>query len=242
VSGGLGILLVDDEAPARDELAFLLRDHPGIGRVEEATDAGQCLKRLARGSVDAIFVDIRMPGLDGLELARVVTRMSPHPSVVFVSAYEEHAVEAFGIDAVDYLMKPVRPERLAITVSRLQRGAESAAAGLPLSDRIAVSQGEQIRFIPAAEIRAVVADGDQVYALTPERRWPMRSTLAEMEARLTEHGFMRVHRSYLANLSHVASLERFFNGTFLLKLDGLRDLVIPVSRRHASSLRGALRL
>ena len=243
MSPPLDVLVVDDEAPARDELAFLLRGRPAIGRVDEAVDAEQCLQRLTRRSVDAVFVDIHMPGLDGLDLARIIARMSPRPSVVFVTAYEEHAVEAFGIEATDFLMKPVRPERLDITVRRLQReGASTPGPETPFSDRVAVAHGDEILLIPAVEIRVAVADGDQVFALTPEHRWPVRATLAELEERLTGHGFMRVHRSYLANLRHVASLESFFNGTYLLKLDGLRDLAIPVSRRHAAALRAAIRL
>ncbi|HYZ01735.1 MAG TPA: response regulator, partial [Candidatus Binatia bacterium] len=116
---GLRALVVDDDPPARDELVYLLRQLPSVAAVGEAEDADDCLARLDREDFDALFVDVRMPRLDGLTLARTITRMADPPSVVFVTAFEEYAVEAFGLDAVDYLLKPVRPERVEVTMRRL---------------------------------------------------------------------------------------------------------------------------
>jgi DNA-binding LytR/AlgR family response regulator len=140
----MAVLVVDDEAPARDELAFLLQQQELVGRVSLAASATACLDALGRGGVDAVFLDVRMPNLDGLALARLIGQMARPPQVVFVSAYEDHAVEAFGLAAVDYLMKPVRPERLGVTLQRLARARASAAAppsAPPLGDRIAVAPG-----------------------------------------------------------------------------------------------------
>ena len=241
----LNVLVVDDEAPARDELAFLLRQQQAIGRVALAAGASECVELLGRGGFDAVFLDVRMPHLDGLALARVIGRMVQPPHVVFVTAYEDHAVEAFGLAAVDYLMKPVRPERLGVTIGRLTRtkapsdGQTSAAA---LEDRIAVIARGQIRLIAISDVRVAVANGEGASVLTQDGRYHVRQSLQELERRLRGHGFLRVHRGYLVNMNHVSSIENFFNGTYLLKLTGLRDLTVPVSRRHAADLKSAIRL
>ena len=120
--GTLEVLVVDDEEPALEDLAYLLRQHPRIGSVVTASDATEALRRLRDGSFAAVFLDIRMPGLDGLELARVLSRFATPPDIVFVTAFEQHAVEAFELQAVDYLLKPVRPERLSDAIRRLGAG------------------------------------------------------------------------------------------------------------------------
>ena len=218
-----------------------------MGRVVQAASATACLEVLGRGGIDAVFLDVRMPHLDGLALARLIGQIARPPQVVFVTAYEAHAVEAFGLAAVDYLMKPVRPERLGVTMQRLARARARASAGAPaaaqpLGDRIAVSARGQIRLLPAADVRVAVADGEGVTVRTAEGRYHVRHTLHELEERLEAHGFLRVHRAYLVNLNHVSSIDSFFNGTYLLKLAGINDLTVPVSRRHAADLRAAIRL
>ncbi len=186
-----------------------------------------------------------MPGLDGLALARVIGQMARPPHVVFVTAYADHAVEAFRLEAVDYLMKPVRRERLGVTIGRLARARAAAApepSAQPLGDRIPVSARGQIRLVPVADIRVVSVDGERVAVRTPEGRYFVRQTLGDLEQRFERHGFLRVHRAHLVNLNHVSSIESFFNGTYLLKLDGLPDLTVPVSRRHAADLKAAISL
>ncbi|HEY4024975.1 MAG TPA: LytTR family DNA-binding domain-containing protein [Candidatus Dormibacteraeota bacterium] len=245
MSDRMAVLVVDDEAPARDELAFLLQQQQLVGRVAQAAGATTCLELLGRDGFDAVFLDVRMPHLDGLALARLIGQMVRPPQVVFVTAYEDHAVEAFGLAAVDYLMKPVRPARLGVTIQRLARAQASAAAphsAPPLEDRIAVSARGQIRLLQAAEVRVAIADGEGVTVRTAGGRYHVRHTLHELEERLERHGFLRVHRAYLVNLNHVSSIDTFFNGTYLLKLAGLPDLTVPVSRRHAAELRAAIRL
>jgi two-component system response regulator LytT len=246
VSDRLSVLVVDDEAPSRDELAFLLQQQALVGRVAQAAAATTCLELLGRDGFDAVFLDVRMPHLDGLALARLISQMARPPQVVFVTAYEDHAVEAFGLAAVDYLMKPVRPARLGVTVQRLARARASAVAAPhsapQLDDRIAVSARGQIKLLQAGEVRVAIADGEGVTVRTADGRYHVRHTLHELEERLERHGFLRVHRAYLVNLNHVSSIDSFFNGTYLLKLAGLSDLTVPVSRRHAADLRAAIRL
>jgi two-component system response regulator LytT len=246
VNPGLRVLVVDDEPPARNELAFLLRELPQVELVAEAADADECLARLNGGSFDAVLLDVRMPRLDGLSLARVIGRLTRPPQIVFVTAFADHAVEAFGLQAVDYVLKPVRPERLEVTVRRLVHTAALAAsreAGEPtLDDRLPVTVRNQILLVPVDQIRVASIEGDQVMVRTSEGRYPTRLNLTDFEARVRGRGFLRVHRRYVVNLRHVVSIEGFFNGTYLLKLGGVLDLTVPVSRRHAQQLRAALRL
>jgi len=174
----------------------------------------------------------------------VIAGLARAPDVVFVTAYEDHAVEAFGLAAVDYLMKPVRPERLGVTIGRLTRArAPTEQTGAPaLDDRIAVTARGQIRLIPIGDVRVALADDEGASVLTPDGRYHVRQPLHELERRLLSRGFLRVHRGYLVNLNHVSSMQGFFNGTYLLKLSGLGDLTVPVSRRHAADLKSAIRL
>ncbi len=217
-----------------------------------AGEATECLRLLESGDVDAVFLDVRMPGLDGLELARIVRLLARPPMLVFVTAFDSYAVEAFGLAAVDYLLKPVRPERLRATVKRLVEtrrgiGAGSGGAGHAeeddtLGDRLPVLARGRIVLINVTDIRVALVAGERVVVHTHEGRFQARHTLAELEHRLHGRGFLRVHRAYLVNLRHVLTIESFFNGTYLLKLRHVPDLTVPVSRRHAADLRAAVHL
>jgi two-component system, LytTR family, response regulator len=248
----LRVLVVEDERPARDELAFQLSRVEEVGEVLDAADATECLRLLESADVDAVFLDVRMPGLDGLELARVVRLLARPPRIVFVTAFDSYAVEAFGLAAVDYLLKPVRPERLRATVKRLVEAgrAEAATGGAGhgggaddgVGDRLPVLARGRFVLVNVADIRVAVVAGERVTVHTAEGRFQARHTLAELELRLHGRGFLRVHRAYLVNLRHVTTIEGFFNGTYLLRLRDVTDLAVPVSRRHAADLRAAVRL
>jgi two-component system response regulator LytT len=246
---GLRVLVVDDEQPARDELAFQLGRLDEVDEVLGAAEATECLRLLEYGDVDAVFLDVRMPGLDGLELGRIVRLLARPPMLVFVTAFDSYAVEAFGLAAVDYLLKPVRAERLRATVKRLletRRGIEAGAVTHPdddtLGDRLPVLARGRIVLVNVADIRVALVAGERVVLHTQEGRFQARHTLAELEHRLHGRGFLRVHRAYLVNLRHVLTIESFFNGTYLLKLRDVPDLTVPVSRRHAADLRSAVHL
>lgn len=176
----LRVLAVDDEAPARAELAWLLERDPRVGSVLMAADGAEALRLLETEQVDALFVDIRMPGLDGLDLARVLRRFASPPAVVFVSAYDSHAVEAFDLRAVDYVMKPVREERLTEAVRRVDEARAVAAAPVatvaPGSDdeSIAVELGGITRFVKRSDVRYVEAHGDYARLVTDEGRHLVR--------------------------------------------------------------------
>ena len=256
-AGRLHALVVDDETPARDELAFLLRSMPEVASVAEAADGAECLTTLERGGISVVFLDVRMPQLNGLDLARILRRADPAPVVVFVTAFEEYAVEAFGLAAVDYLLKPVRPERLHLTVQRVVKALQVNAApaqpmqkGQPsdatddtvLGDRLAVVDGGRIVLVDVDDIRVASVDREHVAVRTAQRSYVARQTMNDLEERLRGRGFMRVHRQFLVNLHHVMTIEPFFGGTYLLKVRDVADFPVPVSRRHAAELRAAIRL
>lgn len=236
--GPLEVLVVDDEEPALADLAYLLRQHPRIGSVVTASDATEALRRLRDGSFAAVFLDIRMPGLDGLELARVLSRFARPPEIVFVTAFEQHAVEAFELQAVDYLLKPVRPERLSDAIRRLGAPARDPAAG---SDgdpgRIAVETGGRTRMIERDAIRFVEASGDYVRLHTEGGAFLVRVPISSLEETWRDAGFVRVHRRYLIALRHVSELRARNGGGYDLMVAGQE---IPVSRRHARELRDRL--
>ena len=232
----LNVLVVDDERPALDDLAYLLRQHPRIEKVTTAGDATEALRRLRDGRYDAVFLDIRMPGLDGLELARILGRFAEPPAIVFTTAFEQHAVEAFELEAIDYLLKPVRPERLSDAIRRLGPGNARNPSDENTS-RIAVETGGRTRLIDRESIRFVEASGDYVRLHVDGAAYLVRTPISTLEESWREAGFVRVHRRYLVALRHLTELRVRPGGGYVLHV-GSQEL--PVSRRHARELRGLL--
>jgi DNA-binding LytR/AlgR family response regulator len=233
----LEVLVVDDEEPALEDLAYLLRQHPRIRSVVTASDATEALRRLRDGSFAAVFLDIRMPGLDGLELARVLSRFARPPEIVFVTAFEQHAVEAFELQAVDYLLKPVRAERLSDAIQRL--GAPASRLGTSEEDpaRIAVETGGRTRMVERDSIQFVEASGDYVRLHTDDGAFLVRVPISALEESWRDAGFVRVHRRYLIALRHITELRVRPGGGYDLLVAGQE---LPVSRRHTRELRDRL--
>ena len=238
----LTVLVVDDEQPALEDLAYLLGQHPRIGTVVTACDATEALRELRDGSFAAVFLDIRMPGLDGLELARVLSRFAHPPEIIFVTAFEQHAVEAFELQAVDYLLKPVRPERLSDAIRRLgapprQVDDDEAATEDDELDRIPVETGGRTRMVERDSIRFVEASGDYVRLHSDDGTFLVRMPISSLEDAWRDAGFVRVHRRYLIAIRHVTELRTRPGGGYDLVVAGQE---LPVSRRHARELRDRL--
>jgi DNA-binding LytR/AlgR family response regulator len=236
----LRVLVADDEAPAREELAWLLGRHAEVGEVRTAATGAEVLRSLEAHDVDALFLDIRMPGLDGLDVARVLARFKAPPKVVFVTAYDEHAVEAFDLRAVDYLLKPVRAERLAEAVRRVREALGVAEQPRPSGsaddETIAVELGGVTRFVQRSDVRYAEAHGDYARLHTADGSHLLRVPLTVLEQDWAAAGFVRIHRSHLVALHHIDEM-RVESGRWTVRLG---EDVLQVSRRHTRDLRDLL--
>lgn len=240
---GLSVLAVDDVPPALADLCRFLSASPEVAEVASAGDALSALRMIQNGHYDAVFLDISMPGLDGLELASLLARLNEPPVIVFVTAYEQHAVAAFGIGAVDYLLKPVRAERLADALARVNRmipNAQPPAQETPdAMAALPVESEGRTRYIRRTEVHYVEAHGDYVRLHAVSGVHPVRIPISRLEEYWAPAGFVRVHRSFLVALDAVRELRSDSVGGLLAHTD-LGD--VPVSRRHARDLREKLLL
>ncbi|MFF0448750.1 LytR/AlgR family response regulator transcription factor [Streptomyces sp. NPDC004609] len=256
----LRALAVDDERPALEELLYLLRSDPRVTSAEGATDATEALRRISRaldaapggdGGIDVVFLDIHMAGLTGLDVARLLARFARPPLIVFVTAHEGFAVQAFDLKAVDYVLKPVRRERLAEAVRRVRdqvltareprRTDSSRTSGTTpvpstVAEQIPVELGGVTRFIPIGDIAYVEAQGDYARLHTEDGSHLVRIPLSTLEERWAARGFVRVHRSHLVALDRIDEL-RLDAGATTVRV-GTAELA--VSRRHARQLRDLL--
>ena len=232
-------LLVDDEEPARSELRYLLAEHRDVQVVGEAASGAETLELLRELDYDVLFLDIEMPGATGLETAPQVRDRSSPPAIVFVTAHERYAVEAFAVEAFDYLLKPVDPDRLARVVERLrERTTENA---LPLERIPVVGASGGTELVDPVEIHFVQADGDYSRVHTYDRSYLCTFSLGELEERLAGARFARVHRSHLVNLAKVAGVRRG-GDRFRLQLADAAKTELDVSRRQSREVRDRLGL
>lgn len=230
----LTVLVVDDEPPARSEVAYLLNQDDRIGQVFAAASGGEALDLLHDRDVDIVFSDISMPGLDGMQLARVIARFERRPQLVFVTAHDDYAVDAFEVDVVDYVMKPVRPERLTQAIRRCLGPAEAAA---PIEDeRIPVDMGGVTRFVQRSDVRFVQAQGDYAQLHTAQSVHLVRIPLTTLEERWATAGFARIHRSTLVNTACVDEIHTD-DGRCSIRVG---NTSLQVSRRHTRDLRNRL--
>ncbi|MFP5068778.1 LytR/AlgR family response regulator transcription factor [Pseudonocardia nantongensis] len=275
---GLVVLAVDDEQPALEEMAFLLREDPRVARVYTAGEATEAL-RILHGSrsgsvpagqpagaaggmpgagaevaeqadIDVVFLDIRMPGLDGMELARVVKGMASRPAIVFVTAHDDRAVDAYEVGAVDYLLKPLRTERLSAALDRIVAARSQSAvepiredgggAGGGDDEVIPVELAGTTKLVPRSAVRFVEAQGDYARLHTTEGSHLVRIPLSVLEDRWRDAGFVRIHRSYLVALPLVTELRLAGSGYVVRIGSGPETAELPVSRRHTRELKDRL--
>jgi DNA-binding LytR/AlgR family response regulator len=229
---GLRVLVIDDERPALDELAFLLQRDDRVAEVHTSGSPTEALRLLQQLEVDAVFLDIQMPGLTGIELAQVLSRFRTPPAAVFVTAHDQHAVDAFELNAVDYVLKPVREERLAEAVRRVLAATRPESS----EEQVPVERGGVTRFVPVSQIRYVEAEGDYARLHTGEDSHLIRVPLTQLEQEWAAAGFVRIHRSILIATTFVDEV----------RVDGGRCSVViggeelQVSRRHTRELRDLL--
>ncbi|WP_418960432.1 LytR/AlgR family response regulator transcription factor [Streptomyces tritici] len=241
----LRVLAVDDEEPALGELLYLLRSDPRVRSAEGATAATEALRRIGRAleagpdgedAIDVVFLDIHMAGLTGLDVARLLAGFARPPLIVFVTAHEGFAVQAFDLEAVDYVLKPVRGERLAEAVRRVHEQVHASTVPGAPTDQIPVELGGVTRFVPIGDIAYVEAQGDYARLHTADASHLVRIPLSTLEERWAARGFVRIHRSHLVALDRIDEL-RMDGGATTVRV-GTAELA--VSRRHARQLRDLL--
>ncbi|MDH4063725.1 MAG: response regulator [Acidobacteriota bacterium] len=236
------VLLVDDEQPARERLRQLLAAHPDVEIVGEAEDGVQAAERIAELTPDLVFLDIQMPGASGLDVAASLGR--PRPSVVFCTAFDQHAVDAFELSATDYLLKPVNRARLAVALDRVRRtpssGARDRRPGTalvesgPATTRFLARRGARYRVVPAAEVVAFTFDTGVTHLIAGNEQLTMQPTLAALARRLDPAQFCQVSRTVVVNLDAVREARPFPDGTGEIFLSN--GMSIPVARRRWRAL------
>jgi DNA-binding LytR/AlgR family response regulator len=242
----LTVLAVDDEPRALADVRRVLEGSARVGSVETAEGGHEALVKLGSGSFDVLFLDVRMPGIEGIELARLLRRFDDPPEVVFLTGHAESAVEAFEVQALDFLVKPVTRERLDAALERAQaararRGSTSAPAAKSAPEVVALDNphGAGKRLVRLESIQHVDADGDYAQIHAADGDYTLRASLAHLEEDWGPAGFTRVHRAHLVNLGHAIELRSQANGTAVLSLrDGTE---IPVARRTVAALRRRLK-
>ena len=242
----LRVLLVDDEALARARLRTLLGDctAPGADVLAEAENAVQAMTALQRGSFDVVLLDIRMPGADGVTLARGIAALAEPPAVVFVTAHAEHAVQAFEIEATDYLTKPVRLERLHQALQKVERLVQSRRALQPYTteEMLIIQDRGRTERVPLAEVLYLKAELKYITVRTARRSYILDGSLSELEEKYAPQ-FIRIHRNALIARRAVRALEKHFDPEegdgWAVRLNGLDEL-LAVSRRQLSAVREAI--
>ena len=245
----LRTLIVDDESPARERLKRLLADIEGVELIGEADGGLQAVEIIEREKPDLVLLDIQMPGLDGFE---VIESLAEPPPVIFVTAYDEYAIRAFEVNALDYLLKPFSRERLERAVRRAQEVLaeeqdfaarlgpllESLAAQGRYLTRLAVRDCDCIRVLDVDEVDWIGIEREQVMVHVGDRAYPIRRTLTELEARLDPIHFFRAHRSATVNLDRVKEVIPWFKGSHKLRLTSGAE--VDLSRARARALRKIL--
>ena len=266
-TNSLRALVVDDEQLAREELCFLLGQAGGIEVVAQAADGVQALQLCGELQPDLLFLDVQMPGLNGFEVARRLVEAEALPQLVFVTAFDQYAIDAFTVNAVDYLLKPVDPERLDVALERARRRRTAEPAGGPATqpltlspadlervieviqarqgrrDQIAIRVGERFMLVQAQEIvYASLVDESIVVVTQAVSGTSSYRTLDELQARLDPAVFWRVHRSHLVNITNIKEIVPWFSRNYILKMKDPKATEIPVSRSQTKRLREYLQL
>lgn len=238
-------LIVDDERLARKELMKLLEDHPSIEVVGEAANADEAIAMVNELNPDLLFLDIQMPGKTGFQL---LEELDAVPLVVFTTAYDEFALKAFEVSALDYLLKPIQAERLSETVSKImerERNKVNVARGegdkkLGLNDQVFVKDGERCWFVSLSNIRLFESDGNYIKVYFDTNRPMIHKSLNALDEKLDERAFFRASRKHIINLSWVEGIEPWFNGGLMVKLKGGDK--VEVSRRQAAKFKDMMSL
>jgi len=235
-------LVIDDERLARKELIKLLEEHPSIEVVGEAMNADEAEKMIEEHNPDLLFLDIQMPGKNGFQLLESLDSV---PLVIFTTAYDEFALKAFEVNAMDYLLKPIQPERLSEAVHKVVekekiKSGHAQEKKLGLQDRVFVRDGDRCWFVSLADVRMFESDGNYIKVYFENNKPMIHKSLNALDEKLDERVFFRASRKHIVNLSWVEGIETWFNGGLVVKLRGGDK--VEVSRRQASKFKDTMSL
>jgi two-component system LytT family response regulator len=240
-------IIVEDEILAQQELSWLIKEHSKVEVVATFEDGLDVLKYLQHHDVDAIFLDINIPSLDGVLLAQNISKFANRPFIIFITAWKEHAVEAFELEAFDYILKPYQESRIIGMLQKLEAAGQQRNTSTPASS--AVRENITINLIK--DERIIVTDINDIYyaeahekmtfVYTRRESYVMSMNITEFCSRLPESHFFRCHRSYCVNLNKIREIEPWFNNTYILRLRDL-DFEVPVSRSKVKEFRQLMRL
>jgi two-component system LytT family response regulator/two-component system response regulator LytT len=264
VTGTISALVVDDEQLAREELSFLLKDFPEVEILQSATNGLEAVKLIERLEPDLVFLDVQMPGLDGLGvIAKVRESGASLPHFILTTAFDQYAVEAFRLEALDYLLKPVEKERLAETVARARRiiedkqqAQDKAASEAPVvvsatqtgkstiqRSKLLVRSNNKNLMVDAQDLIYATIDDGMITVVTAQFEGQSNyRTIEELQSNLDPNLFWRVHRSFLVNINKIKEVIPWFKSSFQLKMDDKKQTEIPVSRMQTRRLRELLKI
>ncbi|MEZ7971060.1 MAG: LytTR family transcriptional regulator DNA-binding domain-containing protein [Cyclobacteriaceae bacterium] len=242
-------IIIDDERLARKELNNLLENYPEIEIVDQAVNADEALEKIIQLDPELIFLDIQMPGKTGFELLEELEKV---PKVIFTTAYDEFAIKAFDVNALDYLLKPIQEERLKDTITkvlavqasalaeRAQEGVSEIKQQLGMNDQVFVKDGDRCWFISLKEIRLFESDGNYIKVYFNNVKPMIHKSLNALDEKLDERSFFRASRKHIINLSWIETIETWFNGGLLVQLKGGEK--VEVSRRQAARFKEKMSL
>lgn len=237
------VLVVDDEHYSRDELKHLLGEYSALQIVGEADSGEDAIVKALQLAPDVIFLDVEMPKMNGMEVAKSVMELKKKPLIVFATAYPQFAAEAFRYEAIDYLLKPYDEEQLKQTIQRIEK-----LLAPPLENEItkplgklAVEADGEIYYLEPKEIIYICREEKVSKIITTLQEFDVRTPLKELESRLTPFSFFRIHKSFLVNLTYVSRLSPWFNGAYEIEIEG-REEKLSVSRNYVKALRSRLEI
>jgi len=250
------VLIVDDEKPARQELRYILENNMEQVEIREADCAENALEILKKNEVDLVFLDINMPGMDGISLSKEMRRIDCSTHIIFATAYDTYALQAFELDALDYILKPFEDERIKQTVRKIMERMElenrTRQKSTPNEDRtnkerekqhkISLWKDEKIIPVDFKDIVFVYAEEGSSIIKTSVGAFPSKDSLCNIEKRLSENDFLKVHRSYIINVNFVKEIAPWFNNTYIVRMKHYEEESIPVSRSYIKQFREEFQL
>ncbi|AYE33513.1 LytR/AlgR family response regulator transcription factor [Clostridium septicum] len=237
----MNCIIVDDELPAREELKYFIKNFSSMDILSEFEDGTEALKFLQANSVDIIFLDINIPGIDGINLAKILCKLNFSGKVIFITAYKEYALDAFDIHAFDYLLKPFSEERIISSLERIEDSRDEKLNNDRKSDKLSVMRNGKIYVVNTKDICYLEASGRTVKVCVNGEEYLSKHKISEIESKLSNKEFYKSHRSYIVNLGKVEEIKPWFNGTYVLKIKDI-EKEVPVSRNKVKDFKRILSL